>query len=159
MSNKFSNDYEKQDSLQPDFRAKLGRRIDKVILLFRTKKEAAKVAGVTTEQVRSYTNGNSKPPFEVLARLAIVKNVNLNWLATGEKEMMIIPSGVTEMNEDLLQTVVEKIEVFLYESDLSWPPDKKARVIAAGYDTMLSDSGKGESKDFGALSRLLKAAV
>jgi len=159
MSNKLSNDYEKQDSLKSDFRVELGRRINKVILLFRTKKEAAKVAGVTTEQVRSYTNGNSKPPFEVLARLAIVKNVNLNWLATGEGEMMTIPPGVTGLDEDLLQTVVEKIEVFLYERNLSWPPDKKARVIVAGYDMMLPDSGSRESKDFGALSRLLKAAV
>ena len=113
MSGKPFNGHANVSDLRPDFRTELGHRINEVARLFPTKKQMAAVAGVTTEQVRSYTNGNSKPPFEALVRLAIFKNLNLNWLATGEGEMMAAPPGVPGLDEELLQTVVEEIEAFL----------------------------------------------
>jgi phage repressor protein C with HTH and peptisase S24 domain len=66
------------------FRVELGERIRILLDMFRSRPEAAAIAGVTPEHLASYIGGRAKPPFELLARLAQAKDVSLEWLATGQ---------------------------------------------------------------------------
>ncbi|SBV90485.1 putative Phage repressor [uncultured Alphaproteobacteria bacterium] len=45
------------------------------------------MAGVSPDQLARYIKGQSSPPFEVLAKLAIAKGVSLDWVATGTGAM------------------------------------------------------------------------
>ena len=65
----------------------LGRRIAAIIEMYKTRKLAGEISGVTVEQLGRYEREETKAPFKVLARLAVEKNVSLNWLATGDGNM------------------------------------------------------------------------
>jgi phage repressor protein C with HTH and peptisase S24 domain len=64
----------------------LGERIRWLLDRFGSRAAAAETAGVTPEHLASYIAGRAKPPFELIARLARVQNVSLDWLASGEGE-------------------------------------------------------------------------
>jgi phage repressor protein C with HTH and peptisase S24 domain len=64
----------------------LGERIRWLLDRFGSRAAAAEIAGVTAEHLASYIAGRAKPPFELIARLARVQNVSLDWLASGEGE-------------------------------------------------------------------------
>lgn len=68
------------------FRMELGERIRWLLDRFGSRTAAAETAGVTPEHLASYIAGRAKPPFELIARLARVQNVSLDWLASGEGE-------------------------------------------------------------------------
>lgn len=68
------------------FRMELGERIRWLLDRFGSRAAAAETAGVTPEHLASYIAGRAKPPFELIARLARVQNVSLDWLASGEGE-------------------------------------------------------------------------
>ncbi len=59
-------------------------RIFKVLSLFSDRKIASEVSGKSADMLWAYTKGRNSPPFDVLARLALAKGVDLNWLATGK---------------------------------------------------------------------------
>lgn len=67
----------------------LPRRIAQLLDLFPTRRMAATVAGISTDQLTRYAQGRSSPPFEVLARLARDRAVSLDWLASGSGEMRL----------------------------------------------------------------------
>ncbi|HEC90928.1 MAG TPA: hypothetical protein ENI55_04600 [Alphaproteobacteria bacterium] len=138
---------------------KLESRIEDVLALYPTRKSAAKVAKVSAEQLSRYAKGLNVPPFDVLARLAHGVNVCLDWLAAGEGSMWRQDrEAAAEINQELLQMIVEETEIYLDECNLNWTPEKKARVIIAGYDMMLEERGAGEKTKSAVMSRLLKAA-
>lgn len=62
------------------FRARISVLLDRLP----TRRFAADIAGVTAEQLARYVRGESKPPFEVMARLAAATDASLDWLARGE---------------------------------------------------------------------------
>lgn len=120
----------------------LGTRISAVIDLYPLKRNAAEMAGVSTDQLARYAKGTSAPPFEVLARLALGKGVSLNWLATGNGEMLAQLSGPadaagSQVNEDLLEACIAGVEAHLAERRQTLPPGKKATLIALLYQEML----------------------
>lgn len=65
----------------------LGRRISQLLDRFESRKKAAFIAKVSTDQLAAYVAGRNKPSFPVMTRLALAADVNLAWLATGEGEM------------------------------------------------------------------------
>lgn len=69
--------------------AGLGERIAAVVALYPTKTAAAEVAGKSTDTLLAYETGRSVPPFDVLTRLAALKDVRLDWLATGNGGMFV----------------------------------------------------------------------
>lgn len=64
----------------------IGERVEQLIGLYKTQREAAKFIGRTPETLANWASG-TVPPFEPLARLAIEKKVSLQWLATGDGPM------------------------------------------------------------------------
>lgn len=96
-------------------------RIFKVLSLFSDRKIASEVSGKSADMLWAYTKGRNSPPFDVLARLALAKGVDLNWLATGKGEMYVRSSG---RGAPVSQT----------STDENWPPliptVMKARIIS-----------------------------
>lgn len=77
--------------------SQLGVRIEQLVELFDTQKEAAEIAGVAPKTLQNWISGATMPGFELLAQLAAKKNVNLEWLASGRGAMIageIVPAGV-----------------------------------------------------------------
>ena len=66
------------------FRLPFGERMRYLLDLFESRPEAARIADVTPEHLASYISEKAAPRFEAVARLAMAKNVSMEWLATGE---------------------------------------------------------------------------
>jgi phage repressor protein C with HTH and peptisase S24 domain len=60
-------------------------RLVEVLDLVGSRKNAAALVGVTYETLGNYVSGAAKPSFRVIARLAGLSGVSLDWLATGEE--------------------------------------------------------------------------
>ena len=73
--------------------APLCERISKLLSLFPDRKTASEISGKSADMLWSYTKGRHSPSFEALARLALVKNVDLNWLASGRGSMFLSEDG------------------------------------------------------------------
>lgn len=67
----------------PSSPAELGTRIARVADLLGSRKKAAEVAQVSTDQLARYINNTSQPGLAPMARLCVAANVSLDWLATG----------------------------------------------------------------------------
>lgn len=112
-------------------RERLSERIFKVISLFSDRKIASEIAGKSEDMLWAYTKGRNSPSFEALARLALAKGINLNWLATGEGSMYL--DADTEKGR-------ENKEILKDINKGNWPPliptVMKARIISTiiGYE-------------------------
>ncbi len=62
----------------------MGDRIRHVVSLFDRKKDAAEIAGVIPEQLNRWCQAQSEPRFVGVSRMALIKGVCLNWIATGK---------------------------------------------------------------------------
>lgn len=94
----------------PSSLADLGTRINAIVDLFKFKRDAAEVGGVSVEQLNRYGRGENVPPFDVLAKLAASKRINLNWLATGEGAMYGASSEIAQaVDEDLMSRISDGI--------------------------------------------------
>lgn len=83
----------------------LGERIRWLLDKFGSRAAAAETAGVTPEHLASYIAGRAKPPFELIARLARVQNVSLDWLSSGEGER--VADGEPEGFARIAQSAVD----------------------------------------------------
>lgn len=60
-------------------------RIDEACRRIGGRAAAAAVAGVSDDMLRRYVRGDSKPTFDVIAKLAHAAGVSLDWIARGEE--------------------------------------------------------------------------
>lgn len=129
------SDADSRVNLRDGFRENLGTRIGQVVDMFPTKREAAKVAGVTAEQLRSYISGRSKPPFEVISRMAAEKGVSLNWMAIGQLPQKCDWSSIdiAAVDEALLAFVLEQCETYLEDRGRNLDPRRKAALVTMLY--------------------------
>lgn len=67
----------------------IGNRISEIANLYKTRREASEAAGVTYDSLSRYIRENMRPTFEPLFKLAYKKGVSLEWIATGEGEMLL----------------------------------------------------------------------
>ncbi len=82
-----TNPKEKSSGLEDEaapFTTSFADRLRWLLDLFETRSAAGKVAGVTPEHLPSYLKSDARPRFDTIARLAAVKGVSLDWLATGQ---------------------------------------------------------------------------
>lgn len=93
----------------PSSALELGTRINAVVEMYDRKMDAAEACGVSVEQLKRYVRGRSVPPFDVLARLAVPKRINLNWLATGDGEMRISPAPSNYVDIDLFGRIADGV--------------------------------------------------
>lgn len=72
-----------EDSIGSHVASGLGERIEQLVDLFPTQKEAAEFVGHAPKTLQNWVSGATVPAFDVLARMAAEKNVSLAWLASG----------------------------------------------------------------------------
>ena len=121
----------------PSYGLELGKRISVVANLFRTRQEAAEAADISTNQLARYIKGANSAAFPVLARLAVAKGIDLNWLATGDGQMIRDdPSAYAR------EALVRKIQR-LDDADAALPSDF---VLVPRYDIEAS-AGPGTFAD------------
>jgi len=119
--------------------AELATRMDAVVRLYTSKTSAAKVAGISPEQLSRQLGGRNRPFFDTLARLSLGRGVSLDWVATGEGPMLIkdrilsAPQSAESVDEVILGNLVSGIEVYLSAKDFRPKPDQKSRMIVIFY--------------------------
>jgi len=65
----------------------VSRRLGEVVGLFKSRREAAKLAKVSEDTLANYEKGKTLAPFLTVATLASEKRVSLDWIWTGEGPM------------------------------------------------------------------------
>jgi transcriptional regulator with XRE-family HTH domain len=122
-------------------------RISALIGLFKSRTEAAAVAGMSTDQLARYEKGGT-PSFPPLAKLAVVKGVRLEWLATGSGDMYFKPPRVEEepaqwaldnpsqpVRRQELTVALQLAAEALGEKEL--PPAKHAELVTLIYELLM----------------------
>lgn len=124
----------------------LGSRLGAIIRRIGTKREAAKVAGVTTEQLRRWEDGKSKMPLYNAYLLCRKANISVDWLLTGHGQTATqqgfgddaggppsFPAGLDE--NDLLKDrgavegLIAEVEAYLRQQGIELSPKRKAALI------------------------------
>lgn len=139
-------------------REALGHRISEVIALFETKKSAAEVAGVDPDQLTNYERARSKPPFEVVARLARAQRVGLEWLATGQGPMRLGGAGEQDgpqlpsplpADEDLMSDLVDGISRIHKEMGGCIDPAELGRLAAREHNIIVASTEDAAERQVG----------
>lgn len=101
---------------------------------------AAKI-GLPKNTLANYELGINEPPVSVLVKYQELFGVDIRWLATGEGEMFSSSQsadvGTALLDRDVMQIAIEAVEEGL--AGRPFPPDKKAKLILAGYDLIRKD--------------------
>ena len=83
------------------YKMELGTRISAVAEEIGTRKDAAKVAGISDDMLFRYIAGRSKVSFEPVAKMCESRGISLDWLHTGNSPMHISdPATYNQMDLD-----------------------------------------------------------
>lgn len=124
-----------------------------------SQEEIAAAVGGKGRSWRGYEKGEQIPGGQVLEGLSQL-GISIDWLFTGEGEIWRSDrDAAVGIDQGLLQMIIEETEIYIDECNLNWTPEKKARVIIAGYDMMREGRDTEGKTNPAVMSRLLKAAV
>lgn len=171
------------DAERPTSLIELGRRISAVVKRYQSVKLAAESAGKSPDQIAAYRKGENEPSFLVMARLADRASVSLDWLATGEGEMLLdltahqrmattkrvmdlerelaaLRSQTRTWDRDLLRTCGVAVVELLEELGKELSPEALLDLILAVYDLQIAQREEGrESLNVAEIVRLVRRAA
>jgi DNA-binding phage protein len=107
--------------------AALAGRIKEMVDHLGTQVEAARIAGISTRQLRTYMSGESNPTFIVIARLTKASGFNSHYVMTGEgqKAQMKAPEATIALPGNIGAYLELRRSVFNRLNDLyattAWP--------------------------------------
>jgi hypothetical protein len=115
--------------------------------LFDSRNNAALVSGKSVDMLIAYAKGRSRPPFDVMAKLALAKGVSLEWLATGEGEMRpgttqaqepppAASSPLATLDDELMAKIVDGISKVYKECGARIAPADLGRLAARTYSDL-----------------------
>lgn len=108
----------------------LAFRLRKVADLYESREAAAKAANVSYPQFYRYLNGTTKIPLIVAMRLADPFSISMDWIATGEGDMLGKQLEQSPSNgANLKNKVSDHIEMCLTENGLSISESKRAELV------------------------------
>lgn len=116
-----------------------------------TLQNAARIAGVTAEQVAKWRDGKAKPSFKAVASLANVAGVSLDWLATGRE---FSEETSVKLDRKELLSAIETVEESLTATNRVLKPAKKAELILAIYDLFTSENKPSSAQIISILSKI-----
>ena len=129
---------------------------DKKLFLERLKslfpsKERGKIAkelGVHYESIRTWCNDRSKPNLAQLSKIAEHFDLSLNWLilGTGPKYFSDFKANPYELDINIIQLIIEKLEFNLKEKNTELSPKKKAKIITYLYKVIMENDGELQSE-------------
>jgi len=141
-------------------RRELEKRIEEVCNLLDTRAQAAKCAGVSVEQLANYIQGRSKPGFLALKGICEEAGASLDWLSTGEGEMLIKNRHDNILIDDsLLGDAISAVEEHLAVNKLILEPEKKALLILELVMITIEDGEGDKARITGKLARLVRLAT
>lgn len=108
-------------------------RIDDLCRRIGGREQAAVAAGVSAVMLRRYIKGESKPPFEVIANLAVHAKVSLDWVAFADTALRS-DSPVPEQGECVQDTLGNPVDT----SEFVFIPRYNVKA-AAGHGSALGD--------------------
>src|SRR5689334_1222064 len=123
----------------PSSALELGRRISVLLDRFETRRKAADIALRSTDQLAKYEKGLTEPPFSGIARLCAKAGVRMEWLATGEGEMLVGEAGEAPASQHLRQeelTMALQLAAEALEGRYL-PPDKHAELVSLMYEALV----------------------
>lgn len=109
--------------------------------------EISSLLGIPFSTYQKYEMAISKPGADAMEAFSRA-GINVNWLLTGEGEMMytsiLLPSlgDLYSLDKDRLRTAIETVEEILLESGKIMAPAKKAEAIALAYDIFEEEDGE-----------------
>lgn len=133
----------------------VGCRLNTVIGLFKSKKEAADTLEISTDQLARYIKGQVSPPLSVLIRLSAAKGISLDWLASGQGEMFgsvpLVTTALTAIDQELNARVVEAVSTVYKECGGRISPRDLGRVSAEIYNDIAQAGLSSWDEKMGAL--------
>lgn len=127
---------------RPSSLSELGRRLSAVMDRIGTRSKASVVAERSADQLWKYARGSVEPPFLPLARLCLAAGARMEWLATGEGEMLaglMPPETAPQSQSHALRRDVLKVAVQLAEEALdgrALVPADYAELVDLIYDAL-----------------------
>ena len=130
-----------------------GTRLDEICRQLGTRVYAAKIAGISDDQLAGYIYGRSKPGFLPLWRLCEAAGKSLDWLATGiEPAESSMSYAGDALDEAALARALEVVE----EVGAGVPLGKRARLLKLAYTLYIRS---GSALDQPSLKALVKEAI
>lgn len=107
----------------------IGNRIKAAADAIGSRKEAARLAGVSDDMLYRYMREETPPRFEAIVRLAHAAGMSLDWMATGDGQSRVLhdDGGPYEVAPEWAQSRVREIDALLAaEGELPLPPTRVA---------------------------------
>lgn len=129
--------------------AELGHRISQVLDLYPSRAEAARQTSISADTLWSWSKGANEPSLLKAGDLARRVGVDLNWLVSGNGEMMRRDGGPTPkpLDIELLTLVVGVVEDALAQRGRTLNAAQKGEAIATLYE-LASDQPEGERESW-----------
>jgi transcriptional regulator with XRE-family HTH domain len=116
-----------------------------------SQKEMARELGVPFTLISKYECGKIKPGADMLSKIALRYNVNLNWLLTGQGNIFVEPDDSTNFSDPLIPFSSE--EDYLILKKLSESPVIKEFVVK------LIKARSGDKKALSEIREMLKGLL
>lgn len=118
---------------------------DRIIAVRKNKqlnqKEFSEIVKIARSTLSEVENGKNRPSTDLIVGIAnSFKDINIDWVLTGNGEMLKKPISVLqkqepiEFDDDQLALAIETVEEVLEETERTMLPKKKALLIMAVYD-------------------------
>lgn len=123
---------------RPSSLEEVGRRLSAVMDRLGSRSKASSVAERSADQLWKYSRGSVEPPFLPLARLCLAAGARMEWLATGEGEMLADETAPQSQSHALRRDVL-KVAVQLAEEALdgrTLVPADYAELVDLIYDAL-----------------------
>ncbi len=75
-----------------------------------SQEQLGRKVGRSKSVISSYENNIKIPPLEIITQFAVIFNVSLDYLVGIDKNEMISISGLTDIQKDLIQTIVFELK-------------------------------------------------
>ncbi|MBC7908372.1 MAG: helix-turn-helix transcriptional regulator [Rhodospirillaceae bacterium] len=120
--------------------------------------EYAAQLGVHKETIGKYERDKILPGADVLTRLRQDKQVDINWLLTGQGDRDVpARTSSADIDADALAGALTAVEELLHQRQAALTQDKKAKLVALVYK-QLTRSGTGNKIEHSMLNDLLDLA-
>lgn len=117
--------------------------------------EFASHLGVHKETIGKYERDKISPGADVLTRLRLERQVDINWLLTGDGSAFA--NSTADIDADALAGALTAVDELLAQRQAALPRDKKAKLVALVYKQLVR-SGTGDKIERSMLNDLLDLA-
>jgi hypothetical protein len=153
------------------YREGLGKRIVEVVSKFKTKRDAAFIAGISVEQLNKWCKGQVKVPVEGLYTLAESAKVDFNWLCSGkcipdrgqDRDNVINldfqQKSSPRIDPDTLTSVLQSLVTIMQTEGLQLSsPVKFSELVIALHDYMRNE-GTDSDVSFDSMAKIIRLAA